>query len=125
MLFWGLLACLVVYAPYYIPLLLIWKLLKWFIKWLFKPREWLPYEEPELHCTVEIDEKAEKKKRDRERKQAIAQTTIDYYEPERRRLLDEIRTAEKLNQENKLQKLRKQLYNVEVKLQKAYFDKEE
>ena len=125
MLFWAVIACLVVYAPYYIPLLLIWKLLKWFIKWLFKPREWLPYKEPELHCTVEIDEKAEKKKRDQERKQAIAQTTIDYYEPERKRLIEEIRTAEKLQQENRLQKLRKQLYNVEIKLQKAYFDKEE
>lgn len=125
MIFWAVLACLVVYAPYYIPLLLIFRLLKWFIKWLFKPHEWLPYEETEIHCNVEIDEKAEKKKRDQERKQAIAQTTIDYYEPERKRLIEEIRTAEKLNQENRLQKLRKQLYNVEIKLQKAYFDKEE
>lgn len=125
MLFWAALACLVVYAPYYIPLLLIFRLLKWFIKWLFKPHEWLPYEETEIHCNVEVDEKAEKKKRDQERKQAIAQTTIDYYEPERKRLIEEIRTAEKLNQENRLQKLRKQLYNVEIKLQKAYFDKEE
>ena len=74
---------------------------------------------------MEIDEKAEKKKRDQERKQAIAQTTIDYYEPERKRLIEEIRTAEKLKQENQLQKLRKRLYNVEIKLQKAYFDKEE
>lgn len=125
MIFWAVLACLVVYAPYYIPLLLIFRLLKWFIKWLFKPHEWLPYEETEIHCNVEVDEKAEKKKRDQERKQAIAQTTIDYYEPERKRLIEEIRTAEKLNQENRLQKLRKQLYNVEIKLQKAYFDKEE
>ena len=125
MLFWAVLACLVVYAPYYIPLILAFKLLKNLLHWLFQPREWLPYEEPEIHCTVEIDEKAEKKKRDQERKQAIAQTTIDYYEPERKRLMNEIRTAEKLNQENRLQKLRKQLYNVEIKLQKAYFDKEE
>ena len=125
MLFWAVLACLVVYAPYYIPLLLIWKLLKWFIKWLFKPREWLQYEDPKISCMVEVDEKAEKKKRDLERKQAIAQTTIDYYEPERKRLIEEIRTAEKLQQENRLQKLRKQLYNVEIKLQKAYFDKED
>lgn len=125
MLFWAVIACLVVYAPYYIPLLLIWKLLKWFIKWLFKPREWLQYEDPKISCMVEVDEKAEKKKRDLERKQAIAQTTIDYYEPERKRLIEEIRTAEKLQQENRLQKLRKQLYNVEIKLQKAYFDKED
>ena len=123
MLFWSIIATI----PYWLPILIIFKLLKRFFRWLFKPREWTPYEpdEPEISCTVEVDEKAEKKKRDQERKQAIAQTTIDYYEPERKRLIEEIRTAEKLQQENRLQKLKKQLYTAEIKLQKAHFNLED
>ena len=125
MLFWAVLACLVVYAPYYIPLLLIWKLLKWFIKWLFKPREWLPYENPKISCMVEVDEKAERQQRKKEQRQAIARTTIEYYEPQRKELLERIKAAELTNNEKQLQSLKKQLYTAEIRLQKAHFDLED
>ena len=123
MLFWSIIAT----VPYWLPILIIFKLLKRFFRWLFKPIEWTPYEpdEPEISCTVEVDEKAERQQRKKEQRQAIARTTIEYYEPQRKELLERIRAAKLTNNEKQLQSLKKQLYTAEIKLQKAHFDLED
>ena len=120
----------VLFLPVLIPV--------WIIKGLCSVN-WKPYEpEEEIEITCTIDEKEMRRQRAIEKRKAIAQTTIDYYEPERgrikaaikkaehdKRLADEAGIADHTHADNRLAKLRKQLYDVEVKLQKAYFDMED